>query len=285
MRSAPVELVRDRLQAAGCRPRGQDHKFGARCPVHDDRHPSLTVGTADDGSALIYCHACGPDATPAIVAKLGLEMRDLFVNRGAWRARHSAPKRDFLIVTVLGQHVAAPTKSCDGVEIPKLPPMHAAVLRCLLDHCFFARTCNPRQELIAEQVGCTREYVNRICGDLRDLGLIRWRHVRAPGARFYHNVYTMLCHWHRPYRRAVVARIRSAQAAIRERHGESSVPPVHSKRTTWNVGIDRQGVGARQTRGKTSEQRGSPPNEADWARIWDELRVGRSPRCAILGAD
>jgi hypothetical protein len=48
----------------------------ARCPSHEDRRPSLIVGLGDDDRILVKCWAgC---STEAIVAALGLEMRDLF---------------------------------------------------------------------------------------------------------------------------------------------------------------------------------------------------------------
>lgn len=48
----------------------------ARCPVHGDRHPSLSIGTGYDGAILLHCHAgC---ETEDVVASLGLEMGDLF---------------------------------------------------------------------------------------------------------------------------------------------------------------------------------------------------------------
>ncbi|MFO0877408.1 MAG: DUF3987 domain-containing protein [Gemmataceae bacterium] len=48
----------------------------AHCPAHEDRKPSLSVSQGDDGTVLIKCHAgC---TTEAILAAIGLEMRDLF---------------------------------------------------------------------------------------------------------------------------------------------------------------------------------------------------------------
>ena len=35
----------------------------ARCPAHDDQHPSLSIGHGDDGRWLLHCHAgCTVDA-------------------------------------------------------------------------------------------------------------------------------------------------------------------------------------------------------------------------------
>jgi hypothetical protein len=71
-----VQRVREALERAGCDPRGRDHDFVARCPCHDDRHPSLQVSEGADGRALITCFAqC---ATEGVLAALGLGWGDLF---------------------------------------------------------------------------------------------------------------------------------------------------------------------------------------------------------------
>jgi hypothetical protein len=50
----------------------------ARCPAHEDRQASLSIGEGDDGRVLIRCHAgC---ATEGIVAAMGMTMADLFAN-------------------------------------------------------------------------------------------------------------------------------------------------------------------------------------------------------------
>src|ERR1035438_6152653 len=47
----------------------------ARCPAHNDRNPSLSIGEKD-GKILLKCHAgCSTDS---IVAAVGLQMSDLF---------------------------------------------------------------------------------------------------------------------------------------------------------------------------------------------------------------
>lgn len=48
----------------------------ARCPAHDDRRRSLGIKSGDTGAAILKCQASC--ATEAIVAALGLTMRDLF---------------------------------------------------------------------------------------------------------------------------------------------------------------------------------------------------------------
>lgn len=52
--------------------------YQARCPAHDDRKASLSIGQGDDGRALLHCHA-GCD-TKAICRALGLRTTELFAN-------------------------------------------------------------------------------------------------------------------------------------------------------------------------------------------------------------
>jgi putative DNA primase/helicase len=54
------------------------NKWKARCPAHEDRRPSLSIAKGADGKVLLKCHR-GCD-TAAIVAALGLTMRDLFTS-------------------------------------------------------------------------------------------------------------------------------------------------------------------------------------------------------------
>lgn len=50
--------------------------WSARCPAHEDRRASLSIGQGKDGTALVKCHAgCDPSA---ILAAIGMELRDLF---------------------------------------------------------------------------------------------------------------------------------------------------------------------------------------------------------------
>lgn len=77
MHSHPVENVLARL--AGVHRNGSGAT--AKCPAHDDRRNSLSVGEGDEGRALLKCHAgCSSDE---IVARLGLAAADLFVPRQA----------------------------------------------------------------------------------------------------------------------------------------------------------------------------------------------------------
>jgi putative DNA primase/helicase len=68
-----LDRLRDALTAHNCNPRGT----AARCPAHDDRAASLSVGAAKQfAGVLVKCHAgCSIDD---ILAELGLNRSDLF---------------------------------------------------------------------------------------------------------------------------------------------------------------------------------------------------------------
>ena len=57
---------------------GSGGQYMARCPCHNDRQASLSVGIGNDGRVLMHCFA-GCD-TADVMAELGLTMRDLFVD-------------------------------------------------------------------------------------------------------------------------------------------------------------------------------------------------------------
>lgn len=67
--------VVEALEKAGCAPRQRANGWDARCPAHEDSHPSLSVAAGNAG-ALLHCQAGCP--TEAVVSALGLVMGDLF---------------------------------------------------------------------------------------------------------------------------------------------------------------------------------------------------------------
>jgi hypothetical protein len=71
----PIAAVLDALTRAGCTPKRHGDAWSARCPAHDDRDPSLSIGIGTDARVLLHCHAGCP--AEAIVGTLGLAMRDL----------------------------------------------------------------------------------------------------------------------------------------------------------------------------------------------------------------
>jgi hypothetical protein len=82
----PVENLRSKLKRVKTTAKG----FTARCPAHDDQTPSLSVNEGDDGRALVKCHAgC---TTEAVMAAVGLEMRDLMPMAGRLTPGHISKK-------------------------------------------------------------------------------------------------------------------------------------------------------------------------------------------------
>jgi len=80
-------------------------KWTARCPAHDDRTNSLSLGTGDDGRALVHCHA-GCD-TAAIVGALGVTLGDLFQPTAA-QARRVVAETDYRVCDEHG--------TCQGIH-------------------------------------------------------------------------------------------------------------------------------------------------------------------------
>src|SRR5262249_26871858 len=61
----------------------------ARCPAHDDRRPSLSIGERDDGRVLLHCFAgC---AVGDVLRTIGLDYSALFPDRAI--ADHIPPER------------------------------------------------------------------------------------------------------------------------------------------------------------------------------------------------
>lgn len=86
--TSPVERFLAALRARGIEPRRAGDGWACRCPAHDDHSPSLSLCETSDGAVLMRCHAgC---ETRAVVATLGLKMRDLFPPKA--KAARSAPK-------------------------------------------------------------------------------------------------------------------------------------------------------------------------------------------------
>lgn len=81
-------------------------------------------------------------------------------------------------------------------------PVAAAVYDALEAHARFRPSVRVTQDRIADELGLRRETVNRACARLRDDGRVSWDQERAPGSRWRHNVYRLLCDWVRPPRRS-----------------------------------------------------------------------------------
>jgi len=87
-----ADALAESLAQRCARPRRTRTGWQACCPAHEDRTPSLSI-TPQDEKVLLYCHAgCTAEA---MVAALGLAMRDLFVTA----TRPSAPGRPRIVCT------------------------------------------------------------------------------------------------------------------------------------------------------------------------------------------
>ena len=72
--------------------KGSGTQYTAKCPAHDDRHASLSVGEGQDGRILLKCHAgC---STQSILAAMGLSERDLFPNKPDAKGAKAAKASD-----------------------------------------------------------------------------------------------------------------------------------------------------------------------------------------------
>jgi hypothetical protein len=68
-------------------------KWSARCPAHDDKNPSLSIGVGMDGRVLIRCQAgC---ATEDVLAKAGLSWSDLHHKNGDGRGSEIVAEYDY----------------------------------------------------------------------------------------------------------------------------------------------------------------------------------------------
>lgn len=76
-----------RLDARGCRPHKSASGWLSRCPAHEDRGPSLSIGEGQGGRVLVRCFAgCPPEA---VCAAVGVHMADLFSDGGKSRRTQS----------------------------------------------------------------------------------------------------------------------------------------------------------------------------------------------------
>lgn len=82
-----VDVFLDRLKKVhvGRKPR----HWTARCPAHEDKNPSLSIGEGQDGKILLTCHAgCTAES---IVQAVGCSMKDMFPDGGQSSGRNGRP--------------------------------------------------------------------------------------------------------------------------------------------------------------------------------------------------
>lgn len=74
--NAAINRCLKALESHGMKPCRSGKGWTCRCPAHDDRRPSLSIGMGSDGKVLLRCHAgC---TYKAIAEAIGLKERDLF---------------------------------------------------------------------------------------------------------------------------------------------------------------------------------------------------------------
>ena len=94
----PVELLLSRLERVRANRNGT---WVARCPAHDDRSPSLSISTGDDGKVLLHCFAgCG---AADVVESIGLELSSLFPETHDWKGQRRS-RVDYKALVNLLQH-------------------------------------------------------------------------------------------------------------------------------------------------------------------------------------
>ena len=88
---AALDRVLAALRGHQCNPRKSVSGYSAKCPAHEDRNPSLSVGVGNNGQVLLFCHVCGHAAirgaddkwvSTGIVEAMGLTLPDLFSDGG-----------------------------------------------------------------------------------------------------------------------------------------------------------------------------------------------------------
>ncbi len=117
--SPPVELVLSRLEnirRSGC-------EWSAKCPAHDDKRNSLSIGEGMDGKALLYCHAgCEYADIIAALVERGLDHDALSNGRRGYRLEDYARDKGLSIpfLRQLGVRTDEETWGRPVVAIPYL---------------------------------------------------------------------------------------------------------------------------------------------------------------------
>ena len=112
----PVELLLSRLESVRANRNGT---WLARGPAHDDRSPSLSIATGDDGKVLLHCFAgCG---AADVVEAIGLELSSLFPETHDWKGQRRS-RVDYKALVNLLRHEAtvmliAAQKLSEGVVL------------------------------------------------------------------------------------------------------------------------------------------------------------------------
>ncbi len=104
----PIDNILARLQGV----RKTAGGYTARCPAHDDRQQSLSIGEGKEGEVLLHCFAgC---QTENVVAALGLTMADLYPQR---QNRPASSKMSAITVEELAHDKGLPVEFLKSVGV------------------------------------------------------------------------------------------------------------------------------------------------------------------------
>ena len=110
MKASPLDLLLPHLEGVHRTGHG---RYVARCPAHEDRHPSLAVRETEDGALLLHCFA-GCDVG-SVVSAVGLDMAALYPKKDVSSRK---PERrpfsaDDLLILAAWESLLASVISCD----------------------------------------------------------------------------------------------------------------------------------------------------------------------------
>ena len=109
--SRPVEDLLSRLQGV----KGNGKGWTARCPGHEDKQNSLSISMGQDGRVLLHCFSgC---KTPDIIARIGLEMQNLFTEK-------PKNKRESITVAELAADKGLPSEYLKELRVVDQADLH-----------------------------------------------------------------------------------------------------------------------------------------------------------------
>jgi len=109
----PTEKLLAALRDHGRTPKQSGKSWTCRCPAHEDRNPSLSISTGDDGRALVMCHAgC---TFEAICGAINLKTCDLMPDNGTEIPRRT-PRRRPRATASSTNSTGSPISSSSGLD-------------------------------------------------------------------------------------------------------------------------------------------------------------------------
>jgi len=145
----------------------------ARCPSHDDRTPSLSIGLGKDGQVVLHCFAGCPFAS--IVQALGLQASDLFPVDAAASPRQKETTRHILSLLDLAQAKKLPWKFLCNLGIIE----ESRGLR--IPYYTLDGAPAPRYRIRTASIAKEGSWWNKGPGDITPYGLERLQEARQAG--------------------------------------------------------------------------------------------------------